>query len=85
MRNPLIKAATGQSLGLLDIITIISLALGYENLIENRQQSKQNNVAAANDKQAKYLLEALGEKFDEQNRMLSKILEDLNDDNFRKN
>lgn len=81
MRNPLIKAATGQSLGLLDIITIISLALGYENLIENRQQSKQNNVAAANDKQAHYLLGELNKKFEEQNQMLSEILEVVNNDN----
>ncbi len=43
--------------------------------MENRQQSAQNDVAAANDKQAEYLLEELGRKFDEQNEMLGKILE----------
>lgn len=59
----------------LDILTVASFLLGYENLIENRQQSAHNDVTAANDKQAQYLLEELGRKFDEQNAMLKKILE----------
>lgn len=63
-----------QSKGL-DILTVASFLLGYENLIENRQQSAHNDVSAANDKQAQYLLEELGRKFDEQNAMLKKILE----------
>ena len=49
----------------LDILTVASFLLGYENLLENRQQSKDNDVSAANDKQAQYLLEELGRKFDE--------------------
>lgn len=40
-----------------DVISILSLALGYENLLENRQQSAQNNIGAANDAQAKFMLE----------------------------
>lgn len=63
-----------QSKGL-DILTVASFLLGYENLIENRQQSAHNDVSAANDKQAQYLLEELGRKFDEQNAILKKILE----------
>ena len=59
----------------LDVLSVASFLLGYENLLENRQQSKQNDVQAANDKQAAYLLEELGRKFDEQNDMLRKILE----------
>lgn len=58
--------------------------LGYENLMESRSQSaqsdqllKQNDVQDANGKQAEYLLEELGRKFDEQNVMLKKILEVL--------
>ena len=61
----------------LDALTVLSFLLGYENLMENREQSRQNDVSAANDKQAEYLLEELGRKFDEQNAMLKKILEAL--------
>lgn len=59
----------------IDIISIFSFLLGYENLLENRQQSAHNDVSAANDKQAQYLLEELGRKFEEQNKMLLEILE----------
>lgn len=58
----------------LDIISVLSFVLGYENLMENRQQSAQNDVSAANDKQAKYLMEELGRRFEEQNEMLREIL-----------
>lgn len=58
----------------LDILSIISVLLGYENLIENRQQSAQNDVQSANDKQAKELLLAINEQFDAQNEILQKIL-----------
>ena len=61
----------------LDALTVLSFLLGYENLMENREQSRQNDVSAANGKQAEYLLEELGRKFDEQNAMLRKILEAL--------
>lgn len=64
-----------------DLLSIASLYLGLKNLTENEQQSdaqlkilKQNDVGAANDKQAAYLLEELGRKFDEQNAMLEEIL-----------
>lgn len=60
-----------------DIISVLSFLLGYENLLENRQQSAHNDVSAANDKQAQFLLEELGHKFDEQNAMLKQILEVL--------
>lgn len=59
----------------IDIISVLSFMLGYENLLENRQQSAQNDVSAANDKQAKFLIEELGRKFEEQNSMLREILE----------
>lgn len=65
-----------------DVLAIFSIYLGMKNLTENEQQSdaqikilRQNDVGAANDKQAAYLLEELGRKFDEQNEMLKKILE----------
>lgn len=70
------------SLGFADLLAIYSIYLGSRNLVENEQQSeaqlkilRQNDVGAANDKQAAYLLEELGRKFDEQNTMLKEILE----------
>lgn len=59
----------------LDMISVLSFMLGYQNLQENRQQSAHNDVSAANDKQAQFLLEELGRKFEEQNTMLREILE----------
>lgn len=61
----------------LDVVSIMSFLLGYENLLENRAQSAANDVSAANDKQAQYLLQELGRKFDYQNEMLKQILEVL--------
>ena len=65
-----------------DLLAIYSMYLGSRNLVENEQQSNQQikilrqiDVGAANDKQAAYLLEELGRKFDEQNTMLKQILE----------
>lgn len=65
----------------LDILTILSFYLGYRNLVENEQQSKstdelikKNDVNVANDNQAKFLIQELSRKFDEQNAMLERIL-----------
>ena len=65
-----------------DFLGIASLYLGIRNLTENEQQLdaqlkilRQNDIGAANDKQAAYLLEELGRKFDQQNVMLKQILE----------
>lgn len=60
-------------LGFADIASALSLILGYENLMENRQQSAQNDVSAANDAQAKFLLEQIGKQFEEQNKVLADI------------
>jgi hypothetical protein len=61
----------------LDLISILSFALGLENLQENRAQSAHNDVQAANQNQAAYLLEELGRKFDEQDEILTRILEEV--------
>lgn len=61
----------------LDALSVLSILLGYENLIENRQQSRQNDVQTANDKQAAFMLSELNRRFDEQNVMLKQILEVL--------
>ena len=44
---------------------------------ENRLQSAQNDVQMANDKQAKYLLEEINRRFDEQNEMLRSMQKEL--------
>lgn len=62
----------------LDIVSILSLALGYKNLMENREQSAHNDVSAANEKQANFLLEELTKKFEDQNILLNKILKAVN-------
>lgn len=53
-----------------NLLDIISILLGYENLMENRQQSAENNINKSNQEQAKQILDDLHEKFNEQNKML---------------
>ena len=65
-----------------EALALASFLLGYENLIENREQSRQNNIQSANDMQAKYLLNELRKQFDEQNAMLKKILEVVTGENL---
>lgn len=71
-----------QQLEFSDLIGVLSLYLGIRNLNENEAQSdaqmkllRDNDIQAANDKQAQYLLTELGRKFDEQNKILKEILE----------
>ena len=61
----------------LDMLGVASFLLGVENLMENRQQSAQNDVGAANDKQASYLLSEIGKRLDRQDRTLEAIMEKL--------
>jgi 3-deoxy-D-arabino-heptulosonate 7-phosphate (DAHP) synthase len=58
----------------IDLVSILSFFLGYQNLLENRQQSAHNDVQAANDAQAQFLLEKLSAQFSAQNKMLEEIL-----------
>lgn len=58
----------------IDILAVISVLLGMINVQENRLQSAQNDVQSANDKQAKYLLEAINRQFEEQNNKLNEII-----------
>lgn len=53
-------------------INLLALALGIENLQENRAQSQYNDVHAANDQQAEYLLGEIKALFAEQNEILEK-------------
>lgn len=55
---------------LINLINILSFVVGLQNMQENRLQSAQNDVQAANDKQAHYLLQEINRRFDEQNKIL---------------
>lgn len=64
----------------MDLINVISVMLGYENLMENRQQSAHNDVAKHNQRQAKQILDDLHKQFDVQNEMLkyqNSLLEEI--------
>lgn len=67
-----------------DLLGLISLYIGVQNLQENEQQSAQslkllrdNDVQKANDAQAAYILADINAKFDEQNAMIRKIMDKL--------
>lgn len=53
-----------------NLLNLISILLGYENLMENRQQSAENNISKSNQEQAKQILDDLHEQFNKQNKML---------------
>lgn len=53
-----------------NLLNLISILFGYENLMENRQQSAENNISKSNQEQAKQILDDLHEQFNEQNAML---------------
>ena len=58
-----------------NLVNVLALAIGIQNLYENEQQTAYNDVHASNQKQAEYLLNEINARFDEQNRILAKILE----------
>lgn len=66
-----------KQLDAIDVISVASFLLGLENLMENRQQTADNDVSKANETQAEFLLDELNKKFDEQNKMLLQILGEL--------
>ena len=66
----------------INLINILSFVVGLQNMQENRIQSAQNDVQAANDRQAEYLLNEINRRFyeknkilEEQNRMLERLIE----------
>ena len=59
-----------QNNDLINLINVLSFVIGYSNLNENRQQSYRNDVQASNKAQAKYLLNEINRRFDEQNKIL---------------
>ena len=60
-----------------DLLNLVSILIGLQNLQENREQSEHNDIQSANDNQTKFLLDELNKKFDEQNKMLNEILQIL--------
>lgn len=58
---------------LLAAAQLLSLYLGYENLLENRAQTAANDVNEANNKQADLLLREINGQFSEQNEILKDI------------
>lgn len=63
-----------------NLLNVLGILLGYENLMENRQQSADNDINMANQKQAKQILDDLHEQFAYQNRLLEEILKILKGD-----
>ena len=60
-----------------NLLNIVSILIGLQNLQENREQTAHNDVQIANDNQAKFLLDELKKQFEEQNKMLNEILQIL--------
>ena len=61
----------------IDAISLLSFVIGYQNLMENRQQSAHNDISAANDAQAEYMLGRIESRLDKQDELLNQILEEL--------
>lgn len=59
--------------GFIDWIAILSFWTAILNLEQNIEQSKDQDIHKANDKQQKDMLEAIHREFDEQNQRLSLI------------
>ena len=55
---------------LIKLINILSLVVGSQNMQENKLQSAKNDVQEANKNQARYLLQEIDRRFDEQNKIL---------------
>lgn len=63
----------------MNAVDILALLIGLQNLFENRTQSAQNDVNAANEREARYLLDELGKRLDAQDAMLEDILARLDE------
>lgn len=65
----------------LNLLNIYSVYLAILNLEENRQQSAQNDVNAANEREARYILEEIGKRLDAQDAVIKEILEVVKGEN----
>ena len=66
-----------EQFGMLDAIGILSFVLGLKNYQENKVQSRHNDVQLANDQQAKFLLEEINKRFDEEIKELTDLKESI--------
>ena len=55
---------------LIKLINILSHVVGSQNMQENKLQSAKNDVQETNKNQARYLLQEINRRFDEQNKIL---------------
>lgn len=58
-------------------IDIAAFIIGVMNMVQNEAQTAYNDVHAANDAQAKVILDEIGKRLDAQDAMLKKILDKL--------
>ena len=66
-----------QNNNFLDMLNMLSVLIGLQNLQENREQSAHNDVKTANSQQAKFILSEISRQFEEQNRVLAQQNETL--------
>ena len=64
----------------LDVIALVSFAVGVANYQENLTQSDKDDIMNRLDQQTKDILTKVQESLEEQNNMLREILERLKDD-----
>lgn len=61
----------------MDILQIVSLIIGMQNLQENREQSQYNDVQLATDRQTRYIMQEIHKNFEELNAKVDKIMKAL--------
>lgn len=66
-----------QNQNFMNAVDLAALLIGIMNLLENRAQTEQNDVNAANEREARYLLDELGKRLDAQDAMIKEILDRL--------
>ena len=62
-----------KSFGFLDMINILSFWVTVMNLEQNIEQSKEQNINKANEKQQKEILDNIHEQFEQQNELIYSI------------
>ena len=65
----------------MDAVNIVALLIGVENMLENRTQTAQNDVNAANEVEARYILGEIGKRLDAQDAIIKEILEVVKGEN----
>lgn len=62
-----------KSFGFLDMINILSFWIAVMNLEQNIEQSKEQDINKANEKQQKEILDNIHEQFEQQNELIYSI------------